>query len=737
MRHFSGLLLLLLTACHSESLVGVTSSLRFELVDPQTVLRNGSKTPSLVFPSVYAGASARASPVNVINEGRVPLEVSWSSLKDPFSASLPTRLEPGSTVLSIGCGILSPGPHRDQLKVTAVTGATASLDISAGAWSQSVCKGSSCTTATFDADRGSCVETPLPDGQACDAETLCIDSPTCQSGRCVGTTRECDDGNACTVDVCHPQTGCEHLPPPPCPGDSICQVGVCHPKTGCGLAPAPDGTRCGPQQTCTQAQICIGGSCVVRDPPEGYVCEEASPCSDEGHCVGTVCTHQQPPTTLISWWNFDSVDTAEPDAGVSPWQVHDFVMEPSGAITVSGFFNTPPILRANESPTTAPLGTARRCIIWNTRLVCADYPPSPSGQVTALDPSTGETLWTFSIRKSRPAYTEVTDPIFLARLVALGSDRLAAVYEAYPVPAPSTNQLCRTYFLIVMNASGQLVTAQPISDPLLDVCDHPHPYGATADSVGNLYIAFSPTANDGTPLLPDRPTLLVSYTREGVFRWKVLDPLIQGGELAVARGLLYFENSPVVLDAPTGHRAFSLEYPLGRAVVADARMIPAPIDGASTLYGFEAGLAQLRWSHRLPEHFFFWGEQLRLARWSTSFGPKTVALTFITDATTRRLHAVDVQNGFTAFSCDIAMPWSRTVPQLFEVADEHLAVMHGALDSIGNPSCGKCDPPFAGSSAAFQTFEMKGLFTSPDPWPGTFGGPSHDHHEKTLQSSSP
>jgi hypothetical protein len=165
-------------------------------------------------------------------------------------------------------------------------------------------------------------------------------------------------------------------------------------------------------------------------------------------------------------------------------------------------------------------------------------------------------------------------------------------------------------------------------------------------------------------------------------------------------------------------------------------MIPAPVDGASRLYGYEAGLATQRWAHSLPEGFFFWGEQLRLARWSTSAGPKTVALTFITDSTTRRLHAVDVQNGFTAFSCDISMPASRTVPQLFEVADEHLAVMHGALSDDGSPSCGKCDPPFATSSAAFQTFDTKGLFTSPDPWPGTFGGPSHDHHEKTLGSPS-
>lgn len=725
--------LLSLTACRAEPLSGLVSSLRFELEEPTPMARALLPgDPVLIFPGVYAQTPSRTLTASIVNEGRVPLDVTWSGLVAPFSSELPSRLEPGATPLTIRCDALTPGISSAVLEVLSQSGPTARLGLEASAWPVPSCSPSGgCVAATFDVTYGRCVERPLADGTACESGTLCVESSTCQAGRCAGEPKSCDDGNACTVDVCHALTGCEHLPTPPCPGDGICQVGVCRPDTGCALAPAADGTRCGPQQTCVAAEICIAGACVVRDPPDGYVCEEASPCTDQGRCVAEVCVHQLPPDTLASSWSVDSLMSGDADAGVPPVQLHDFVLEPSGAMTVSGFFNTPAVLRANTPvPVPAPFGVSRRCILWNERLVCADYPASPYGRVTGVDLATGATQWTFDIAASRPAYLERASPLFLARLVAMGSDRLAAVYEGYPVPAPSSNNLCRTYFLVVMDARGRLVTAQPISDPLLDVCNHPHPYGAAADAQGNLFIAFSPTANNGTPLLPDRPTLLVSYTRDGVFRWKVLDESFHGGELAVARGLLYPENSPMVLSAATGTRAFGLDQPLGRAVISESRMIPAPLDGHSTLSGYEAGLFVRRWTHTLPAGFGFWGEQIRLARWDTSNGFKTVALSFITDAASRRLHAVDVLNGQTAFSCELQMP-SRTVPQLFEVADEHLAVMHGALDGSENPSCGKCDPPFAGASAAFQSFDLEGLFTSPDPWPGTFGGPMHDHHEKT------
>jgi hypothetical protein len=223
----------------------------------------------------------------------------------------------------------------------------------------------------------------------------------------------------------------------------------------------------------------------------------------------------------------------------------------------------------------------------------------------------------------------------------------------------------------------------------------------------------------------------MSFTHDGLFRWKRLIPGMTGGELAIARGLLYPENSPVVFAAATGEVAFTLPSVAGRVVVSNARHIPAPVDQGTTLTAYEAGGPTPRWSHDVPAGFHFAGDQLRLGTWATSKGPRTVAFTWLEDDARQvtRLHAVDVQSGVTAFSCEATVP-PRTWPQLFEVVDGHLGVMGGAVDRDGGPACEKCDPPRAGSSAAFEVLDVPGVTAAQEPWPGTFGGPGHDHQEK-------
>jgi hypothetical protein len=331
----------------------------------------------------------------------------------------------------------------------------------------------------------------------------------------------------------------------------------------------------------------------------------------------------------------------------------------------------------------------------------------------------------------------LTTTLFLARLVVQGTDRLAALYEAYPLGTSGpTAQYCRAYFLVVLNAAGQLVMAQQIVDPLLQQCNHPHPYGVASDSVGNLYIAFSPTRSESAPLVPEAPTLLMSYTHDGLFRWKLTDTTLKGGELAVARGLLYPENGSVVLQATSGLPALALPTEVGRAVVADSRFVPAPKDRTKSLTGYEAGLSNIRWTHTLKDQWMFWGEQIRLATFDTSRGPRTVAVSFVTDesgfAPVYGLLGIDVLTGGESFLCPLNIA-PRTSPQLMEVANGSLTFMEGALDEDGNPACLKCDPPLAGSSATFRTLNLPGLRMAEEPWSGTFGGPNHDHHEDTVK----
>ncbi len=719
------LLLAVVGGCKRDDLSGVTGGLRF---DPA----------NLEFAPTYADRVTRQREVSVVNEGRAAVEVSWAGLAGPFEADLPASLPPGATTLIIRLTPTVAGRFSQLVEVQAGTGGPASLALDATVNDVPACAPSNpCVSAHFNLSSEQCEEEALGEGTPCDPGSLCLLNAHCSAGRCVGEARTCKDGNRCTIDVCYPLTGCEFLPAPPCPGDGRCLEGVCDPASGCGLQPRPDGVSCGGSNTgsCTAVDVCIEGACVVRDPPDGYVCEEASPCNDEGRCVSDVCSRATPARALAPSWQLDTLALGDVDAGILAPRLHDFVLEATGELSLSGFFDVPAVLRANSSAAvTAPLGASRRCILWNTRYVCADYPASPNGKVSALELGTGATAWTFDIRLARPDFLEVASTIFLARLVVQGSDRLAAVFEAYPRNAVGdANTTCRRYFLAVIDASGRLVQAQQVTDPLLDVCNHPHPYGVAADAAGNLFIAFSPTVSNSAPLVPADTTLIMSYSRDGVFRWKRLNVGVRGGELAVARGLLYAEYTSVVLDAVSGQPTFALPSVLGRAVVSQSRLIPAPVEDGNTLTGFEAGALQLRWTATLPGPWRFWSDQLRLAKWQTSKGPRTVALTWVKDETgglqpTYGLYGFDVQDGSRAFLCAVGLP-ARTPPQLFEVANGSLGVMNGALDPSGNPGCTKCDPPLAGSAGAFFSVPTSKLSVADEPWVGTFGGAGHDHRE--------
>lgn len=686
-----------------------------ELTSTEATLR---VTPShLDFGQVYLGGTAEL-PVTLLNTGRRTLYVEWKGLVPPFEAALPTSVPSGSTELSLRVRPEEVGPlslrlvvhHDDQETVLTAEGeARPTPDCPASG---------QCQVAVFDSRLGRCVASTLSDGTVCDPHSACVMTATCQSGRCVGVQKSCDDANACTVDVCNALTGCEHLPAPPCPGDGKCQLGVCHPQTGCGLAPADDGTVCGPTVTCDAADVCIAGQCVQRNPPDGFVCAPASPCQEEGRCAGSVC--QRPPATALQpTWSFDTLSVAP-----EPPELHDLVLEPGGQVSLMGFFAFPR-LRANTLAPVAGVTPARRCILWNGRLVCADYPYTSSGKVSALDLATGTLLWTLHLPSARPDLAAAAAPgrLFMARLAALGSDRLAALFEAFPAGTDATTQ-CREYFLAVLDAGGNLVSAQKISDPFLEVCSHPHPYGVVSNVSGDLFIAFSHSQVGVAPLVPLMPSLLVSYSRDGVLRWKRLEQFV-GGELASSRGLIYPEKSGTAHLAATGAPYRFADLPsgmFGRIVATLDRVIPSPTVGDGTLRGYEQGSGHLRWQWAAPGGFA--SDQIRLAGWKPkpSESARTVALVFTQPNGQPTLTAVDARTGGEQWSCALSHTY-RTQPQLFEVANGSIALMEGS------DQCGTCDPPFAQSRAAFHTFALPGVEVAAEPWVGTFGGAGHDHHE--------
>jgi len=61
----------------------------------------------------------------------------------------------------------------------------------------------------------------------------------CATGACVSPKAGCDDGNACTIDLCSPAKGCAHVAPTAaaCDDGLACTDSSCDPATGCVHAP--------------------------------------------------------------------------------------------------------------------------------------------------------------------------------------------------------------------------------------------------------------------------------------------------------------------------------------------------------------------------------------------------------------------------------------------------------------------------------------------------------------------
>ena len=95
-------------------------------------------------------------------------------------------------------------------------------------------------------------------GQDVDSIVILDGSNTCNGG----SSLECDDGNDCTDDTCHPSVGCVHDTVSCTALDSCHTAGVCNPSTGsCSNPIAPEGTVCNDHDLCTTGETCQAGTC--------------------------------------------------------------------------------------------------------------------------------------------------------------------------------------------------------------------------------------------------------------------------------------------------------------------------------------------------------------------------------------------------------------------------------------------------------------------------------------------
>jgi hypothetical protein len=136
-----------------------------------------------------------------------------------------------------------------------------------------------------------CAHIPAPDGTPCDDDgDVCNGQATCQQGACTpGTPLNCNDNNACTLDLCLPFPGCVH---DPLPDMMSCDDGnACTTNDHC----AGGGLCTGTQTVCEDHNPCTADSCA---PTTGAcindtAADDGNPCTtgagQSGHCDNGVC----------------------------------------------------------------------------------------------------------------------------------------------------------------------------------------------------------------------------------------------------------------------------------------------------------------------------------------------------------------------------------------------------------------------------------------------------------------
>lgn len=142
--------------------------------------------------------------------------------------------------------------------------------------------------------------------------TACTATATCTAGSCVTTPMVCDDGNACTSDVCVLSTGCQFTAQPNglscsdgnvCSGEEVCQGGNCSnpPDLDCDDDNACTADTCGPPNGCrntpiagcctTNADCADGSACTVHERCDDGLCiSDAVDCDDANPCTSDSCS---------------------------------------------------------------------------------------------------------------------------------------------------------------------------------------------------------------------------------------------------------------------------------------------------------------------------------------------------------------------------------------------------------------------------------------------------------------
>ena len=139
---------------------------------------------------------------------------------------------------------------------------------------------------------GVCIFTPEPESTACDDGEICTSDDHCLNGACVGGEEtDCSDASDCTVDICEPGVGCQ--------SESRADGSACDDGDACSVEDICEGGICIPFKVlscedfnpCTVLQGCdpSTGKCIFLQVPDGGLCDDGNVCSAGDACINGSC----------------------------------------------------------------------------------------------------------------------------------------------------------------------------------------------------------------------------------------------------------------------------------------------------------------------------------------------------------------------------------------------------------------------------------------------------------------
>jgi len=290
-------------------------------------------------------ACAGTGVVRSVSSPSAPFAITGFRVQDALgtrnigSAAFPLTLLPSESLLiDVSVTVAHEGEEKDTIELvvanrldgsgaTKVEGDRCDVELRAHAPAcLPASQANQCATETCV--DGTCETAPPP--TTCDDGDPCTVGDACTAEGCTGTALDCDDGLACTQDVCAPG-GCQHVATDALCDSGDCSVAACRPgddaadARGCVQSPVGEGDACTddgvpctddvctsgtclhvPVDTrCPGAATCGGAACVpatdrsdasgcVSGPAgvEGGTCaEDGDPCSDD-RCRAGACQHQ-------------------------------------------------------------------------------------------------------------------------------------------------------------------------------------------------------------------------------------------------------------------------------------------------------------------------------------------------------------------------------------------------------------------------------------------------------------